>query len=166
MDDCMVKIVRPGRSARAVGGWCLALGLVAFAGSSWAATPIYKCLDKNLSLVYTDVPCKDGEQLDIRSGDADSAAVERLERERDALDQSAYQRAADERRTLVGDPVATAPYAAGDQSEWYDHAPAYGADYGIYSYWLMHYNPMRPRKTKAQHMRHFAPRPPYIVPRH
>src|SRR5262245_65807441 len=46
-----------------------------------ASTPIYKCFDKHLALVYTDVPCKDGEQLDLRAGDADPAAVARLERE-------------------------------------------------------------------------------------
>jgi hypothetical protein len=49
-----------------------------------AKTPIYKCLDKNLGLLYTDEPCKDGEQLNIRAGDADSAAVARPERQRDA----------------------------------------------------------------------------------
>jgi hypothetical protein len=66
---------------------------------AWAAdTPIYKCLDNHLSLVYTDVPCKDGEKLDIRAGDADPAAVARLDHARDRLDQSADQRMLDDRR--------------------------------------------------------------------
>ena len=154
---------RPGVAGRR----CLALCLFAFAASSWAAaTPIYKCLDNKLSLVYTDVPCKDGEQLDIRPGDADSAAVERLERQVDALDQSTYQRATEERRAVAGEVAAPPRYGTGNEPEWYDYAPAYASDYGIMSYWLMHYHTMRHRKNKEQHMRHFAPRPPYVVPRH
>jgi hypothetical protein len=41
-------------------------------------------LDKNLGVLYTDEPCKEGEQLNVRAGDADPAAVARLERQRDA----------------------------------------------------------------------------------
>src|ERR1700704_1636095 len=90
-----VRIKNPG----IVRGACLACCLVVVTAASWAATtPIYKCLDKNLGLLYTDQPCKEGEQLNIRPGDADPAAVARLEPQRDALDQSASQRIADLRR--------------------------------------------------------------------
>src|SRR5208282_4095178 len=76
--------------ASAAGAGCLALCLVVLGESSWAATaPIYKCLDRNLAPVYTDLACKNGERLDIRPGDADPAAVALLERERDELDRSA-----------------------------------------------------------------------------
>jgi hypothetical protein len=51
--------------------------------------------------VYTDVPCKDGERLDVRAGDADPAAIARLDREREALDRSVAQRIADERRATL-----------------------------------------------------------------
>ena len=159
--------VRRGVGSGANGRGCLVLCLLAFTASSWATpTPIYKCFDKNLSLVYTDVPCKDGEQLDIRSGDADSAAVARLERQRDALDQSADQRAAAERRAVIGESAPPPRYDAADEAEGYDNESAYASGYGNFSYWLMHYHPMRPRKPKAHHMRHFAPQPPFVVPRH
>jgi hypothetical protein len=156
-----------GKRVVVAGYRCLTLGLLAFATASWAAsTPIYKCLDKNLSLVYTDVPCKDGEQLDIRSGDADSGAVARLERQQDALDQSADQRAAEERRALVADSALPPRYGSGgDEEAGYDDEPAYTSGYYTPSYWLTQYLPMHPRKPKAHHTRRVAPRPPYIVPR-
>src|SRR5437016_7592482 len=72
--------------------------VVAVAPATAADTAIYKCFDNHLGLVYTDLPCKDGEKLDIRAGDADPAAVARLERMRDQLDQSAARRIVDDRR--------------------------------------------------------------------
>jgi hypothetical protein len=76
--------------------------LVPAATLGWAASaPIYKCLDRNLGISYTDIPCKDGQQLDLRAGDADPAAVARLERERDALDRSSAQRITDLRRAAL-----------------------------------------------------------------
>jgi hypothetical protein len=64
-------------------------------GTTWAAaTTVYKCFDKNLGVLYTDVPCK-GEQMSIRAGEADPVAVAELQRERDALSRSAAQRIAD-----------------------------------------------------------------------
>src|SRR6266542_2898596 len=72
--------------------------VVAVASATAADTAIYKCFDNHLGLVYTDLPCKDGEKLDIRAGDADPAAVARLERVRDQFDQSAARRIVDDRR--------------------------------------------------------------------
>jgi hypothetical protein len=81
----------------------LAVALLALCGGIAAAAPapIYKCFDRHLAVVYTDLPCKDGEQLDLRAGDADPAAVARLERERDALDRSSAQRITDLRRAAL-----------------------------------------------------------------
>jgi hypothetical protein len=76
----------------------LGLALLAPGSSVAATTPIYKCVDAHLGLLYTDEPCKDGEAMNIRAGDADPAAVARLDRERDALDKSAAQRIAAQRR--------------------------------------------------------------------
>ena len=88
------------------------------ATAAWAAAaPIYKCLDRSLGVLYTDVPCKDGERLDVRAGDADPAAIAQLAREREALDRSAAQRIADERQAAL-------------QRRYYDPGPAYWAPDG------------------------------------
>jgi hypothetical protein len=112
-------------------------------GSAAAATStIYKCFDRHLALVYTDIPCKDGEQLDVRPGDADPAAVARLERERDALAQSSARRISDMQRAEgQRSYAATADYlpayGAGSYAEapdYYDYAPyGYGYGYGAYA---------------------------------
>jgi hypothetical protein len=144
----------------------LALCLIVFTvGSGWAApAPIYKCFDKNLSLVYTDEPCKDGEQLDVRAGEADPAAVARLDRQRDALDQSAAQRLADQRRAAAAEELTSRlQYEPADQRA--DYMPAYSGGYGFWPYPLMHRHPLRHRESRLHHMRHFAPRPPFVVPR-
>ena len=65
------------------------------AAHAWAGAPtVYKCFDRNLSVVYTDVPCV-GEQMNIRAGDADPVAVAELQRERQAIAASAAQRISD-----------------------------------------------------------------------
>jgi hypothetical protein len=162
--DMKVRMKNPG----IVRGACLACCLGVLTAGSWAATvPIYKCLDKNLGLLYTDQPCKDGEQLDIRPGDADPAAVARLERQRDALDQSAAQRIADLRRAAaVREGVSRVPYEPLDERGSYDYGSAYVGDYGygIVSPRFMDRRDMGPREPKPR-VRHFAPPPPYFVPR-
>jgi hypothetical protein len=137
------------------------------ASSGWAATtPIYKCFDKNLGLLYTDEPCKDGEQLNIRAGDADAAAVARLERQRDALDQSAAQRMADQRRAAAeGNGASRLRYEPVEDRESSDYGPAYDSDYGFLSYPVMRHHPVRSRHPKLHHMRHIAPPAPHLVPR-
>ena len=159
----MKSRIRSKASAAGVG--CLALCLVVLGESSWAATaPIYKCLDRNLALVYTDLPCKGGELLDIRPGDADPAAVARLERERDELDQSASQRAAEQRRTMVdGEDASLSGYQSEERAATPDDGSAYASGYGFISFPRHH--PMRHRKPKLLHPLGFAPRPPYAVPR-
>ena len=120
-------------SARVLGLCLIMLG----GGNAAAATaPIYKCVDRNLGLVYTDIPCKDGERLDLRAGDSDPAAIARLERERDALDRSSAQRIADERRAALLRRYAPATdygpaYDAGPYADAAEPAP-YG--YGVLAY--------------------------------
>jgi hypothetical protein len=157
-----VRMKNPGL----IRGACLTCCLVVLTDGAWAATtPIYKCLDKNLGVLYTDEPCKEGEQLNIRPGDADPAAVARLERQRDALDRSASQRIADLRRAPAEEMgAAQLQYAPPDQRGSYDFAPAYVSDYGAVARRVMHRQAMRPRKPDLR-MRHFAPPPPYFVPR-
>jgi hypothetical protein len=131
--------------------------------SSVAATaPIYKCIEANLRVVYTDTPCTNGERLDIHAGDADPAAMARLQRERDALDQSAARRIADQQRQSE----LAVRYMAGDYGPEYEW-PAY--DNGA-AWWLPGIaRPHQPRARgpKVQEPRRFAPTPPFVaLPRH
>ncbi len=150
---------------RLVRGACLTCCLVMLAGSGWAATtPIYKCLDKNLGLLYTDEPCKEGERLNIRAGEADPVAVARLERQRDALDQSAAQRIADLRHAAVeGEGASRLAYEPPEDRASYDYGSGYLSDYGIAARRVRHRRAAEPRPEP--HQRHFAPSPPYFVPR-
>jgi len=153
--------------ASAAGSGCLALCLIMLAGSGWAdAAPIYKCLDRNLGLVYTDLPCQDGEQLDIRPGTADPRAVARLEHERDALDQSPSERAADDRSAAADNGAVLRPgYEVEDDGPAYDDGSAYAANYGMIPFPPRRHHPMRLRHAKLQVLLHVALRPPYRVPR-
>jgi len=94
---------RVSRPRRVVLGFIVvcALSGIAVGNARAAALPIYKCMDKSLGILYTDVPCKEGEKLDVRAGNADPAAIARLDREREAWDRSAAQRLADERRATL-----------------------------------------------------------------
>ena len=99
-----------------------------------APAPIYKCFDRHLAVVYTDLPCKDGEQLDLRAGNADPAAVARLERERDALDRSSAQRITDLRRAaLERQQYVVEPNYAPNHAPNYD-ATAYADMAGYFPY--------------------------------
>jgi len=69
--------------------------LVVMSSVAVADTPIYKCKDARGGLLYTDTPCKGGEQLKLKPGVADPAAILRLERAQAALDELAAKRRAD-----------------------------------------------------------------------
>lgn len=155
-----------GKASAASGG-CLAWCLIMLAGSSWAAAaPIYKCFDRNLGLVYTDLPCKDGELLDIRPGSADPAAVARLEHGRDTLERSASERAADERRSAADNEASLRPgYEPEDDGPAYDDESAHTANYSMIPFPLRRHHLVRIRNAELQVSRHVAPRPPYQVPR-
>ena len=147
--------------------------LVLATGVADAATAsIYKCLSANLVVIYTDQPCKGGEQLDIRAGDADPAAIAQLQRARDQLDWSAAVRIAEERRAAAQRDLAalarrerdedrSAEYDSGDSAApspyvllWY---PAFGSMHPLH--------PRRPHPPRTAAPRSFAPNPPYLVPR-
>ena len=149
-------------------GALMVLGLLLLApvSSSAATTTIYKCFDKNLGLLYTDEPCQ-GERLNIRAGDADPAAVARLERARDALDQSAAQRIADERRVAAQRDLA-AWYTGGVEPGAYDYPVANAPyDYGV-AWWFpgfARHHPPRSRPHRPPESRHFVSVPPRMAPR-
>ena len=147
---------------RAPGRW-VAVGALALAVvPAWAANaPIYKCLDSHLGLVYTDLPCKDGEQLDIRAGDADPAAVARLDRSLDQLDQSAAQRMQDDRRAAAATWLPRGPEDdASPPAEPYSYGNGYGYGYGF-----MPYPPFVRHVLHRPHRPHPVPRTVPAFPR-
>ncbi|HEY2969917.1 MAG TPA: hypothetical protein VGK75_16305 [Casimicrobiaceae bacterium] len=161
-----LNLVRAAVCALAAAG----TAVLTVAPASAADTAIYKCFDSHLGLVYTDLPCKDGEKLDIRAGDADAAAVARLERVRDQLDQSAAQRIVDERRAAERTALANRlRREAEEERSAAETAATYAPfDYGYgYAPFLpvtrMH--PPRARAHKFREPLRFAPAPPYFVPR-
>lgn len=123
-----------------------------------ATSPIYKCVDANLRVLYTDEPCKGGEQLNIRAGEADPAAIARLQRDRDALDQSAAQRIADQLRQKD----RAARYIIEDNQRAHEF-PSYGYGAGWWLPGIARPHPPRARGPKANEPRRFAPRPPHIA---
>jgi hypothetical protein len=156
-------------SATVLPMFCVAtLALSASAASRAASTVVYRCLDAHLSVVYTDVPCKDGAPFDIHTGEADPAAVAKLERARDALDQSAAQRIVDERR-LAGQKELLAAQLRRDPGDGHNGEDAVG-DGAYYSYPIAGFAPVRPHPPRHRAMRPStsrgsAPSPPYVVPR-
>ena len=146
---------------------CGVLGSLLAAATFAANTTVYRCLNAHLDVVYTDVPCNEGAPLEIRAGDADPAALARLDRIRDALDQAAVQRIDEERRLAAQNfvPVPVARDTAPDDTSGYDSYYTYPV--GGYGYAPQ----QRPRdRDRARLQRRFAsrgsaPPPPYIVPR-
>jgi hypothetical protein len=137
--------------------WLAGLALALLAPMSGLATtaPIYKCVDANLGLLYADEPCKNGEQMNIRAGDADPAAIAKLQRERDAFDQRAAQRRADQLRQQDW----AAQYMIEGNQRVVDVS---SSDYGGV-WWLpgiARPHPPRARGPKAQESRRLATMPP------
>jgi len=125
----------------------LTLALLMLAGPVGAAAlPIYKCVDKTAGIVYTDIPCKDGERMsDLRAGNADPAAIARLDREREAWDRSNAQRLADDRRAMLEQRryyndagptylIQEGGGGPGGYYDWPDYAYFGGYGYGGYGY--------------------------------
>ncbi len=155
-------------SATTLYSLCVAvLALSVSAAGRATGTVVYRCLDAHLGVVYTDVPCKDGAPLDVHSGEVDAAAVAKLERARDALDQSAAQRISDERR-LAGQKELLAAQSPREAGDGYN-GQGMVAD-GAYTYPIAGFAPVRPHPPRHRAMRPSTPRggapsPPYIVPR-
>lgn len=145
--------------------------LVLATGAADAATAlIYKCLGANLVVIYSDQPCNGGEQLDIRAGEADPAAVAQLQRARDQLDWSAAMRIAEERRMAGQRDLAALARRERDEDRSAEYDPADGPS----PYALLWYpafgsvhppHPQRAHPPRTAAPRSFAPNPPHIVPR-
>jgi len=147
-----------------------ALCAAAFAapvGAGWAASSVvYRCLDAHLGVVYTDLPCKDGQAFDTRAGEADAIAVAKLERVRDALDQSAAQRIIDDRRLAGQKELAAQPRRESTyERSGEDMAADGGYGYGFAGYAPVRQHPPRHRPLRPATQLGAAPSPPYIVPR-
>jgi hypothetical protein len=141
------------------------LGALVAATTFAANTTVYRCLDAHLGVVYTDVPCKEGSPLELRAGDADPAALARLERIRDALDQAAVQRIED--RRLAAQRIVPAPMAP-EPEDTSGYGPYYTYPVGGYGYSPQrhpHRDRDRDRLERRFASRGSAPPPPYIVPR-
>ena len=144
-----------------------ALGSLFLPAMAFAAnTTVYRCLDAHLNVIYTDTPCKEGAPFEIRAGDADPAAVARLEKIRDALDQAAVQRISDDRR-LAAERIVPVPVARDSTAED-GYGPYYTYPVGGYGYYPQQH-PGRDRDhdrlQKRFAHRGVAPSPPYVVPR-
>ena len=150
-------------------GKILTFALVALVSAPGFAanTTIYKCFDRHLSLVYTDLPCREGERMDVDAGEADPIAVARLEHARDMLDRAAAERLSDERRTAALRSIAAVVHARTEDDRLaidYSAAPTLDLGYPLFSPFT------RPHSARARFPRHaqlrgFAPNPPYFVPR-
>lgn len=148
------------RPIHAVPAWLVLAFFLASGTASGAGTPIYKCFDRNLGVLYTDVPCKDGEHVDVRAGDADPVAVARLQREMDAVAQSADRRIALAERAAV-ERQYVQPYAYPPERDLgtYADEAAY-ASYGGYA--VAPYDHDRARPKGARSPKRFERR--YTVP--
>jgi hypothetical protein len=146
----------------------VALCLAAASGNALSATTtVYKCFDRNLTVLYSDEPCS-GERMNVKTTDADPAALVELQHERDALARSTAQRVADSRRAALDRTVAVPSfYPAEEEPGVY----AGGGDYVPYGYVgapasgrkRFHAAATRPVKQVAK--LRGAPNPPYIIPR-
>lgn len=164
---------KPAAAMIATGALVLAAGAVGLADAATAS--IYKCLGDNLGMIYTDQPCKGGERLDVHAGDADPTAVARLQGARDQLDRSATARLVEERRAATQRALAAwtlrlrEDRSAADGSEYADALSPY--DYslpwysGLAPMHARHPSHPHPHSRRASAPRHFAPTPPYVVPR-
>jgi hypothetical protein len=148
-------------------GALIALGTLGLAAPSALATTttIYKCLDRHLSVVYTDSPCKEGERMDIDAGDANPVAVSKLEHFRDMLDRAAAERIADERHAALERDLAAMtrrqPEEERGASDYAAPLASYDPVYSLYP--TLRQRSMRPRMVRHAGLRRFTPNPPYHV---
>jgi hypothetical protein len=148
-------------------GALIALGTLGLAAPSALATTttIYKCLDRHLSVVYTDSPCKEGERMDIDAGDADPVAVSKLDHARDMLDRAAAERIADERHAALERDLAAMtrrqPEEERGASDYAAPLASYDPVYSLYP--TLRQRSMRPRMARHAGLRRFTPNPPYHV---
>jgi hypothetical protein len=163
---------KPSAAMSAMGALVLATVVVGVADA--ATAPIYKCVGNDLRLIYTDQPCKGGERLDVHAGDPDPVAVARLQSARDQLDRSAAARLVEERRAATQRDLAAWARRQREKDRSDADASDYADAFSPYDYSLPWYSglvpmhprpPPRPPPPPAAPPRHFAPSPPYVVPR-
>jgi len=170
MDMTAKSLPKRSKSAAAI---LAATALLLAAGSAGAATaPVYKCLGKDLGLIYTDQPCKGGEQVDIHPGDVDPAAVARLQSARDMLDRGAAARVAEEQRAAAQKELAAVAQRQRDADRIAAEADyAASAPYDQYLSWYPGTGQVHPHHPPHPHPPHpaapraLAPNPPFVVPR-
>ena len=169
MNMILKPLHRHGKSAAAV----IALLIFSIGIAGAATAPIYKCLAKDLGLIYTDQPCKGGAVLDIHPGDVDPAAVARLQGAREMLDRSATARLAEEQRAAAQKELAAMARRQMDEERSAADA-AYSAALSPYDPSLSWYpgtgqmrppHPPRPHPPRTSAPHGFAPNPPFAVPR-
>jgi hypothetical protein len=162
-----------GRSKPAAAIVAAAILIFAIDAADAVTTPIYKCLGKDLGLIYTDQPCKGGEQLEIHAGDVDPAAVARLQGARDMLDRSAAARIVEEQHAAAQKDLAAIARRQRDEDRSATDAD-YSAALSPYDQSLSWYpgtGQMHPHHPPRQHPPRgvaphgFAPNPPFVVPR-
>ena len=115
--------------------------LAASGSASAASTTVYKCFDRNLGVLYTDEPCP-GEQMNVKTRDADPVALAELQRERDALARSTAQRIQDSHRASL-ERAYTEPYVAYAPDE---NMGAYNDGGGYFPYGYAYPQSARPRR--------------------
>ena len=174
MASDMIAKPMHGRSKLAAAMIAAGALVLAIDVSDAATASIYKCLGTNLVVIYTDQPCKGGEQLDIRAGDADPAAVAQLQRARDQLDWSAAVRIAEGRHAAAQRDLAALARRERDEDRSAEYDPDDNAAPSPYDHPLLWYpafgsmhppHPRRPHPPRTTAPRSFAPNPPYVVPR-
>jgi len=118
-----------------------------------ADSQVFRCVQDDGRILYTDTPCRNGAVVDLHPGKADPAAAQRLADARAELDAGmAQRRAADARAAAQAAAYLPAGNAVAQAPPQYDE-PVYGL-YGGYGYGYVNPRPpVRPR----------PPRPPAKV---
>jgi Domain of unknown function (DUF4124) len=154
--DGIVTESKQNSAAKAAALGFTALSLCALVVTeAHANSVVYRCLDAHLTVVYTDEPCKEGAPVEIRPGEADPAALARLDRIRDALDQSALQRTTAAPSSIV--PVPAYGEASAGPEDMYDDGGYY--TYPIAGYGTNRRHRLRNRVEHHDHVKGSATKP-------
>ena len=141
------------------------LVLLTGGNASAATTTIYKCFDRSLNVLYSDEPCS-GEQMNVKTNDADPAALAELQRERDALARSTAQRLADGRRASL-ERAATAQWVYPVEADTAPYAGGFYVPYGYAGVPAPRHKRLHAavtRTVKPVMKPRIAPDPPHIAP--
>jgi len=130
------------------------LALLAMAPAR-ADSQVFRCVQDDGRILYTDTPCRNGAVVDLHPGKADPAAAQLLAAARAELDAGmAQRRAADARAAAQAAAYSPAGNAMTQAPQQYDD-PVYGL-YGGYGYGYGYVNPRPPVRPRP-------PRPPAKV---